>query len=162
MKKLSQITSALMTLVLGILFVMLKGGVVGIAIKVFAAVLIITAILELIKLKIASGVIKAILAIVLFIFGWAITEIALLVIGIVLIVFGVLELIKRIFSLFKKNRTRLWAKILGFISPLFSALAGYFLITSRGEAVGWAIVIGGIFLIINGVLVLIEALSSKK
>ena len=78
MTKLSQFTSALMTLILGVLFVMLKGGVVGIAIKVFAAVLIITAVIELIKLKIASGVVKAILAVVLLIFGWAITEIALL------------------------------------------------------------------------------------
>ena len=162
MTKLSQFTSALMTLILGVLFVMLKGGVVGIAIKVFAAVLIITAVIELIKLKIASGVVKAILAVVLLIFGWAITEIALLVIGIVLIVFGVLELVKRIFALFKKNRTKLLAKILGFISPVFSILAGYFLITSSGEAVNWAIVVGGVLLIINGVLALIEALASKK
>jgi uncharacterized membrane protein HdeD (DUF308 family) len=151
-----------MTLILGVLFVMLKGGVVGIAIKVFAAVLIITAVIELIKLKIASGVVKAILAVVLLIFGWAITEIALLVIGIVLIVFGVLELVKRIVALFKKNRTKLFAKILGFISPVFSILAGYFLITSSGKAVDWAIIVGGILLIINGVLALIEALASKK
>ena len=131
MTRSSQFLSALMTLILGVLFVILKGEVVGIAIKVFAIVLIITAVLELIRLKIASGIVKAILGIVLLAFGWAITEIALLVIGIVLIVFGVLELVKRIVALFKKNRTKLLAKILGFISPVFSIVAGYFLITSR-------------------------------
>ena len=162
MTRSSQFLSALMTLILGVLFVILKGEVVGIAIKVFAIVLIITAVLELIRLKIASGIVKAILGIVLLAFGWAITEIALLVIGIVLIVFGVLELVKRIVALFKKNRTKLLAKILGFISPVFSIVAGYFLITSSGEAVGWAIVVGGVLLIINGVLALVEALASKN
>ena len=162
MTRSSQFLSALMTLILGVLFVILKGEVVGIAIKVFAIVLIITAVLELIRLKIASGIVKAILGIVLVAFGWAITEIALLVIGIVLIVFGVLELVKRIVALFKKNRTKLLAKILGFISPVFSIVAGYFLITSSGEAVGWAIVVGGVLLIINGVLALVEALASKN
>ena len=162
MTRSSQFLSALMTLILGVLFVILKGEVVGIAIQVFAIVLIITAVLELIRLKIASGIVKAILGIVLLAFGWAITEIALLVIGIVLIVFGVLELVKRIVALFKKNRTKLLAKILGFISPVFSIVAGYFLITSSGEAVGWAIVVGGVLLIINGVLALVEALASKN
>ena len=162
MTRSSQFLSALMTLILGVLFVILKGEVVGIAIKVFAVVLIITAVLELIRLKITSGIVKAILGVVLLAFGWAITEIALLVIGIVLIVFGVLELVKRIIALFKKNRTKLIAKILGFISPIFSIVAGYFLISSSGEAVGWAIVVGGILLIINGVLALVEALASKN
>jgi uncharacterized membrane protein HdeD (DUF308 family) len=151
-----------MTLILGVLFVILKGEVVEIAITVFGIVLIVTAVLELIRLKIASGIIKAILGIAVLTVGWMLIDIALLVIGIVLMVFGVLELVKRLIALFKKNNTKLFAKILGFISPVFSIVAGYFLITSSGEAVGWAIIVGGVLLIINGVLALVEALASKN
>ena len=162
MTRSSQFVSALMTLILGILFVILKGEVVGIALTVFGVVLIITAILELIRKNIASGIIKAVLGIAVLSFGWMLLDIALLVIGIVLIVFGVLELIKRIIAIFKKKKNKLLATILGFISPVFSVVAGYFLITSSGEAVGWAIILGGVLLIINGVLALIEALASKN
>ena len=162
MTRSSQFVSALMTLILGVLFVILKGEVVGIALTVFGVVLIVTAVLELIRKNIVSGIIKAILGIAVLSFGWMLLDIALLVIGIVLIVFGVLELVKRIVAIFKKSKNKLLATILGFISPVFSIVAGYFLITSSGEAVGWAIVVGGVLLIINGVLALVEALASKK
>lgn len=162
MTKASQFVSALMTLILGILFVILKGSVVGIALTVFGVVLILAAVLELIRGKIGSGIVKAILGIAVLVFGWMLLDIALLVIGIVLIAFGALELIKRIIALFKKSKTKLFAKILGLISPLFSVVAGYFLITSSGEAIGWAIIVGGVLLIINGVLALIEAIASKN
>ncbi len=162
MTRSSQFVSALMTLILGVLFVILKGEVVGIALTVFGVVLIVTAILELVRKNIVSGIIKAILGIAVLSFGWMLLDIALLVIGIVLIVFGVLELIKRVVAIFKKRKNKLLATILGFISPVFSIVAGYFLITSSGEAVGWAIVVGGVLLIINGVLALVEALASKK
>ena len=157
----SQLVSSLMTLILGILFVILKGEIVGIALTVFGVVLIVTAVLELIRKNIISGIIKAILGILVLTIGWLLIDIALKVIGIVLIVFGVLELIKRIVALFKK-KNKLLATILGFISPVFSVVAGFFLFTSSGEAVGWAVIVGGVLLIINGVLALIEALASKK
>lgn len=162
MTKASQFVSALMTLILGVLFVILKGSVVGTALTIFGVVLIIAAVLELIRVKIASGIIKAILGIAVLVFGWILLDIALLVIGIVLIAFGALELIKRIVALFKKSKTKLLGKILGFISPIFSIIAGYFLITSSGQMIDWAIIVGGVLLIINGVLALVEALLSKN
>lgn len=161
MTKMSQLLSAIMTLVLGVLFIALKGEVVGVAIGIFGVVLIVTAVIELIRLKIGSGIIKAVLGIAVLTFGWMLIDIALLVIGIVLVIFGVLEFVKRFIRLFRKTNVKLFGKILGFISPLFSIVAGYFLITSSGEAVGVAVVIGGVLLVINGALALIEALASK-
>ena len=162
MTKASQLVSSIMTLILGILFVILKGEVVGIALTVFGVVLIVTAIIELVRKNIVSGIIKAVLGIAVLAFGWALLDIALLVIGIVLIIFGILELVKRIVAIVKKQNGKLLATILGFISPVFSAVAGYFLVTSSGEAVNWAIILGGVLLIIDGILALIEALVSKK
>jgi hypothetical protein len=50
--------------------------------------------------------------------------------------------------------------MIGFISPVLSVVAGYFLATTKGDAIGWAILVGGILLIINGVLAIIEAIAS--
>ena len=162
MTKASQFVSAIMTLVLGILFLILKGEVVGIALTVFGIVLIVTAVLELIRKNIVSGIIKAVLGIAVLTIGWVLLDIALLVIGIVLVVFGVLEFIKRIVAIVKKQNGKLLATVLGFISPVFSVGAGAFLITSSGEAVTWAIIVGGVLLIIDGLIALVEALASKN
>ena len=106
MTKSSQFISSLMTVVLGVLFVILENKVVEIALTVFGVILLISAVLELIKFKIFSGVIKAVLGIAVLVFGWWFIDIALLVIGIVLIAFGALEFIKRIIALVKKNNTK--------------------------------------------------------
>ena len=63
MNKPSQFVSALMTLALGILFVILKGDVIGIAITVLGIALLISAIIDFIKKNVTAGVIKAVLGV---------------------------------------------------------------------------------------------------
>jgi uncharacterized membrane protein HdeD (DUF308 family) len=133
MKKTSQIISAAMTLALGILFVILKADVVGICLTVLGVALIVV--------------------------GWLLLDVALLILGIVLLIYGILELIKRIMSV---KGERLWAFILGLISPVICVVASVFLITSRGSAITWTVIVAGVFLIVNGVLALISALGSKN
>ena len=160
MKKTSLLISALMTIILGVLFLILKDQVIGIGLTIFGIVLIITAILELIKKNWGSGIIKAILGIAVLMIGWLLLDIALLVIGIVLLVYGILELIKRIVAIVKKQNGKLWATIVGFISPIVCIIAAVALIS--GNFLGWAIIVAGVLLIINGALSLIEALASKN
>ena len=91
--------------------------------------------------------------------GRLLFDVALLILGIVLLIYGILEFIKRLVG---KKGDRLWAYILGLISPVICIVASVFLITSRGSAIEWTVIVGGIFLIINGVLALISALGSKN
>lgn len=162
MSKTSQFISSIMTLVLGILFLILKGSVVGIGLTVLGVVLIATAIIELVRKNVVSGIIKAVLGIAVLTIGWLLLDIALLVIGVVLIAYGALELIKRVVAIIKKQNGNLLATILGFISPVVSVVAGAFLITSSGDAINWAIIVAGVLLMIDGIIALVEALLSKK
>ncbi len=160
MKKTSQIISAAMTLALGILFVILKADVVGICLTVLGVALIVVGVLDLIKMSVVSGVIKAVLGVAVLVVGWLLLDVALLILGIVLLIYGILEFIKRLLG--KKKGDRLWAYILGLVSPVICIVASVFLITSRGSAIEWTVIVGGIFLIINGVLALISAVGSKN
>lgn len=160
MKKTSLLISALMTILLGVLFIIFKEQVVSIALSVFGIVLIITAILELIKKNWGSGIVKAFLGIAVLLVGGLLLHIALIVIGVVLLIYGALELIKRIVAIIKKQNGKLWATIVGFISPIVCIIAAIALIS--GNFLGWAIIVAGVLLIINGALSLIEALASKN
>ncbi len=159
MKKTSQLISAIMTLALGILFVILKADIIGIALTVLGVFLIVVGVLDLIRKNIVSGVIKAALGVATLVIGGLLLDIALLILGIVLLVYGVLELIKRIVA--KKKGQKLWAIILGLIEPVLCIVASIFLITSSGAALTWAIIIAGIVFIVEGVLGVIAALGAK-
>ena len=163
MKKTSSLISALMTLVLGILCVVLKSSVIGIAVTVLGIVLLVVGILDLVRKSITSGVIKTVLGIAVLLFGHLLTGIAFLVLGVVLLVNGILELVKRIVSLAKrKSKKRLWAAILGFIEPVIWIVGAVFLITNTGTTVAWTIIVAGVIFIVDGVLGLISALASKN
>ncbi len=162
MKKTSQLISAAMTLALGILFVILKAEVVGICITVLGIALIVTAILDLIRKSIASGIIKALLAVAVLLIGWLLLDIALLILGIVLLVYGILEIVKTVAAVVQhKERVKPVQVILGLIEPLICLVAAIFLITSRGTAIEWTVIVAGIFLIVNGVLSIVRALITK-
>ena len=160
MNKTSDFISALMTLALGILFLILKGDVIGIALTVLGVALIVTAIVDLVRKSTTSGVVKAVLGVVVLLFGWLFLEVAMLILGIVLLIFGILGLVKRIMALGQAQK--LLATVLGFIEPIVCIIASIFLITSTGAALNWAVIVGGICLIVDGVLALIAALLAKK
>ena len=159
MNKPSQFVSALMTLALGILFVILKGDVIGIAITVLGIALLISAIIDFVKKNVTAGVIKAVLGVAVLVFGGLFLNVALIILGIVLLIYGVLELIKRLTA---KKKIKAWVRVIGLIEPIICIVASIFLITSSGSALNWAIIIGGIFLIIDGILALVAALGTKK
>ncbi len=157
----STFLSALMTLALGILFVILKAEVIGICITILGVALIVTAIVDLVKRSFVSAVIKAVLGVLVLVIGWSVIDLALLVIGIVLLIYGIVELCKRLFGNKGKKR-KFWQKLLGFIQPIFCIIASILLLTNSGNVLDWAIIIPGIFFIIDGILGIINALASKK
>lgn len=160
MNRSSQLISAIMTLALGILCLVLKGSVIGIAVTVLGVILLVLAVVDLVNKYITAGVIKAVLGIAVLVIGWIFIEIAIFVIAIILLLYGVLELIKRIFA--KKNGMKLWAIIISFIEPVICIAAGALLLTNAGTTIEWTIIVAGIFLVIDAVLSLIAALAPRK
>lgn len=161
MKKSSQLISAIMTLVLGILFVILKAQVIGVCLTLLGIALIVIGVLDIIRKSITSGVVKTVLGIAVLVVGWWLLEIAVLVIGIILAVYGVIDLIKAIIALVKNKEQKLFSRILNLIAPILCIIAAAFLLTNGGVIYDWAIIVAGIFFIVDGVIALIGALSDK-
>ena len=162
MNKPSQIVSAAMTLALGVLFLILKNDIIGIAITVLGVALIVAAIIDLVRKSITTGVIKALLGVAVLVIGWLLLEVALLILGIVLLVYGIVELAKIVTVIVKGKNNKLLAIILGIIEPILCIVASIFLMTSTGTAIEWTIIVAGIILIVDGVLALVSALLSKN
>ena len=160
MKKMSRFVSAFMTLSLGILFLILKTDVIGIAITVLGLALILKAVLDIITLKIFSGVLKAVLGIAVLVIGWWLIDMAVLILGVALLVFGALRFLKAVFG--KKRRVKRWKIIIDLIEPVLCVIGALFLITSRGSAIEWAVLVAGVMLVIDGILALVGALGSSK
>ena len=164
MRKTSAILSALMTLGLGVLCIILKASVVDVAITVLGIVFLVVGIIDLVGKNIVAGVIKAALGVAVLVFGLGalLKDLAFLILGIVLLIYGVLELVKRIISLFKKRTKRVWAKIIGIVEAALWIVGAIFLITNTGTAVDWVVIAVGILFIVDGVLGLVGAIASKN
>ena len=164
MRKTSAIISALMTLGLGVLCILLKSDVVDVAIKVLGVVLLVVGIIDLIGKNIVAGVIKTALGVAVLSFGLGalIKDLALLILGIVLLIYGILELVKRLLALIKRGGKRIWAKVLGIVESALWVVGAIFLLTNTGTAVDWVIIAVGVLFIIDGVIGLVAALASKN
>ena len=162
MKTTSHLISAAVTMALGILFVILKAEVVGICITLLGIALIVTAVLDLVRGLIASGVVKILLAVAVLLIGWLLLDVALLVLGVVLLTYSILEIIKTIVAVVKNKKINILATVFGLIEPALALVASVFLITSRGEAITWTVIIAGVVLIINGVCGVIRAFIPEK
>ena len=164
MRKTSAILSALMTLGLGVLCIILKASVIDVAITVLGIVFLVVGIIDLIGKNIVAGVIKTALGVAVLWFGLGdlIEKIGFVILGIVLLIYGVLELIKRIVALVKKHSKRVWAKVIGIIEAALWIVGAIFLITNTGTAVEWVVIAVGVLFIVDGVLGLVGAIASKN
>ncbi len=161
MKITSNLISAAMTLALGILFVILKAEVVGICITVLGVTFVVLAVLDLLRGAIIPGVVKILLGAAVLLIGWLLLDLALLVLGIVLLVYSILEIARTVEALVRNKNTRIIEIVLSLLQPAFSLIAAIFLITSRGAAIEWTVIIAGIMLIVNGVCAIVRAVVEK-
>ena len=160
--KTSYLVSAAVKLALGILFVILKAEVVGICITLLGVALLVMGIIDLVHSDIAAGGIKIVLAAAVTLIGWLLLEVALIVLGIVLLINSIIDIVKIIIEAVKKKGTNIFATVLGLIEPALALVASIFLITSRGTAIEWTVIIAGVILIINAVIALIGAFLPEK
>ena len=149
--KLKYLFSSFSAILLGILFIVLQASVLDIVIKVFAAILVVMGILELVRLHVLAAIVKAALGVVVFIFGWKMMVVALYIVGALLILHGVLGL----FALLRKRRGKIFV-IFGLLSSAFCILAGVLLLFYNGLTLSWLFIAAGIALIVNGILSLVR------
>lgn len=148
-KKKSELFSALLYIVIGVLLAIFKEGVLDWAIFLVGAIFIISGILEVAKKNYTGGAISLIIGIAILILGGFLKDIVFLVLGILIAVKGCVSLIDALKAK-KKNA-------LSIVFPVLTIALGILL--AFGNLVGTVIFIAGILLAIDGVIGLIGAIK---
>ena len=92
MKKSDKLLTGLFTIVLGVLFIVLKGEVVSIGMTIMGVALIISSILDLIRKQGRQSIIKIVIGAVVIVFGWTLVSAALYIMAAVLLRFAWIKL----------------------------------------------------------------------
>ena len=154
--RINKLISAILTVALGVLLIVMKAEVLSIGITVLGIALIVAAILDFVRKKIVAGIVKIALTILFVVLGWAVIEIALYILAAFLVVYGVLDILGKLAG--KKLPKSFFGKIIAFVEPAICIVAAICLVFYQGATMGWIFILTGVVLIINGVLALIEAI----
>ena len=155
MKKTEKIISALLTIALGVLLIVLKGNIISILMTVLGVGLVVFGILDLINKLIPPAVTKIVVGVVVILCGWLIVSAVLYVLAALLLIAWILLLYEKI-----KNRvvcSTLWYTICEYAVPAVFLIIGSLLLFNQGNTVVWVFILSGIFTIVEGGLLLISA-----
>lgn len=154
MKNSNKMITAIVAIVVGIMFIVMKGEIVSLALTLLGIAAIVMGILDIVKQETKIGVVKLICGALVITFGWLFVNVALTVIAVLLIVYCVGNLASNLkidgyaMSGVQKFRT--------FFKPLTGLVAGICLLFNQGGAVAWAFVITGLIFIADGIMMLYE------
>ncbi len=157
MKKSERLITALITIALGVLLIVLRGDLISILMTVVGLGLIAFGIMDLIDSRIPPAVVKLVGGVVVIVCGWGIVEAVLYLVAGVLLIAGILLLYEKI-----KNHSRcatLFYTLCEYAVPVVFLVIGTLLMFNQGNTVNWVFILGGLFTIIEGGLLLVGALS---
>lgn len=148
-KRNSDLISALLYIVIGVLLIVFRSQTLNWAMTVAGIVFIVSGILDLVKKNWAGGAVSLIIGIAILVLGWVAAAIVLLVLGILIAVKGVVALI----NVLKKGPKN----ALEVIFPILSIVIG--VLIALGNGLDLLLVIGGVLLTIDGIIGLVGALK---
>ena len=160
MRRKEDIISAIISMLVGVMLVVMKGQVVSIAITVFAVIVLISAVIDLINKVVNSAVVKAVVGVCLLIFGWVFVEVALYLLAAGVIIWGLLRIVN-MHKVLAEDMTH-QQKIFAYIRPAITVLAGICLLFNQGGTVDWIFILTGVLLVAEGVLDVADALKNNK
>ena len=148
-KRNSDLFSALLYIVIGVLLIVFRSQTLNWAMTIAGIVFIVSGILDLVKKNWAGGAVSLIIGIAILVLGWVAAAIVLLVLGILIAVKGVVALI----NVLKKGPKN----ALEVIFPILSIVIG--VLIALGNGLDLLLVIGGVLLTIDGIIGLVGALK---
>lgn len=157
MKKTEKMISAALTIALGILLIVLQGKIISILMTVLGVGLIAFGLLDLFNRLIPPAVIKLVAGGVIILCGWVIVEAVLYVVAAILLVAGILFLYEKIKS--KPRCHSLFYTLCEYAAPVLCIVIGALLLFNQGNTVNWVFIVSGIFTVIEGGLLLVNAFS---
>ncbi len=129
--------------IIGILFIVLKGGSLGVIMTIIGGLLVVLGIMDIFKEGLLKGLIEAAIGIGIIVCGWLIADIVLLILGIALIVKGGMD--------FWENRK---GGAQALLSPCATIIIGILLLFAKGTFINICCIIVGIIFVLNAVLAL--------
>lgn len=159
MLKDNKLISAVLTIVLGLLFIVFKNSVIGWAITIFGAAFIVMGIIDIVKKDIVGGVIRAAIGALVILIGWLLLDIALIILGVVLIAYGVLQTFEILKE--KGHKKSVKALVLQYAQPALNVIVGLCLLFARGDVIEVMCIIVGVLFIIEGFVALVDLLRKN-
>lgn len=159
MKNKGSLISSILTIVMGILFCVLKEGVIDIMMTVLGVLLIVGGVLSLVSGDSVYGIVLILLGVVVIVFGWAIKEVIFYIIAALLILVGALQLVA--YSKQNVKGTNPLFTLLIYAVPIVRIVIGVLLFFNQHGTVSWILYVTGILLIIDGILGLLMDISKK-
>ena len=155
MKQMEKIISGLLTVVLGILLIVLKGEVISIIMTVLGVGLLLLGAVDLYNKRVPPAVVKLVLGIVIIFFGWVFVKAVLYLVAAALLITGILMLYEQIRH--GDKCATLWQNVCRFATPIVFLLIGGLLLFNQGGTIAWIFILSGIFTIIEGGVLLLDA-----
>jgi uncharacterized membrane protein HdeD (DUF308 family) len=150
-KNTSNLVSAILYILIGVLLVIFKSEMLNWLMTIAGVFFLISGIIDVIKKNYMGGAVSIIIGVAILILGWLATKIVLLVFGLLIAIKGLIALIEE----FKRKKLSAF----GILFAILTMVAGIML--AFGDGLNILVLICGIFFIIDGVLGLIGALTSK-
>ena len=130
MKKTEKIISAILTILVGVLLIVVKGAFIGVLMTVAGCGLIIFGVIDLFQRLIPIAVIKLVVGIFIIICGWTLVRAVLYVVAAILLIAGILLLYDKL-----KNHCRresLLLTICEYVTPCMLIVIGALLLFHQG------------------------------
>lgn len=152
MKLSNRLVWAILYIALGLMFIVLKGSIVSIALTVTGSAAIVMGIIDFSNKNTPAGTAKTVGGACIIIFGWMFVSLALNLLAGILIVSG-------LFHLYQLRKGP-WAvsssvqKAFLYLEPIASVLAGITLLFNQAGSIAWIFTVTGILLVVEGILLL--------
>lgn len=156
MTKTEKCIVAALTLVLGVLLIAFRENVIKIAVSAIGLFFIALGVRDFFNKSFPPAVIKAVTGIVIILFGIFAVQAVLYLLAGVLLIAGTLLLYERFKS--RAYCVSTWQKVLSYALPAICIFIGILLLFNGGNTATWVFVVGGVFVVAEGGLLLIDAL----
>lgn len=158
MKMSSKISSAVIAIAIGIMFIVLKSNVISITMTIIGAAVIIMSLVDFANKETRDGVIKCVIGAAVLVLGWLLVEIAIYLISGLFIIFGILQIISAIRMNEFCNSVQ---KVFMIIKPVATLAAGFCLFFNKNSTVDAIFIVIGVLLLIVGMLTLVDPIKKE-
>lgn len=160
MKTSEKIISAIVTMALGVLLLVVKGDVISILMTVVGISLIVLGILDIFYRLVPPAVVKIVVGAVIILFGWVIEQAVLYILGAILLIVGIL-------ILYNKIKRKVYCRcilhtIFEYAAPALFILIGMMFLFQQEKTLNLIFVISGILTIMEGGVLLANALMEDR